>query len=245
MGKILNHIWRIWFLILALVATLLCAPFAYVFSFSPKHFKNSYFFIRLWCILLFYGMGFRYELEHATSKKIEREKKYVIISNHTSLMDIMLMCILHPHHPICFVGKKELVKIPIFGTIYKRVAVMVDRNSIRSRANVYQRCAERMKEGQNIVIFPEGGVPDDTNILLDTFKDGAFVLSSEHHFPLAVYSFIGLKEMFPFENGKGHPGKVKVILNDILEPNQLSKKLKLFSYNEIKKTLEEFYFVKK
>jgi 1-acyl-sn-glycerol-3-phosphate acyltransferase len=41
-----------------------------------------------------------------------------------------------------------------------------------------------MNEGQNIVIYPEGGVPDDTSIVLDEFKDGAFTLSSKHHFLL-------------------------------------------------------------
>jgi 1-acyl-sn-glycerol-3-phosphate acyltransferase len=51
---------------------------------------------------------------------------------------------------------------------------MVDRSSARSRADVYRRCAEKMEEGNSIVIFPEGGVPDDTSIILDDFKDGAF-----------------------------------------------------------------------
>jgi 1-acyl-sn-glycerol-3-phosphate acyltransferase len=38
-----------------------------------------------------------------------------------------------------------LVKIPIFGTIYKRICVMVDRSSAKSRADVYRRCEERME----------------------------------------------------------------------------------------------------
>ena len=114
--------------------------------------------MRIWCIILFYGMGFRYELTSPTGKIIDPEKNMCLFLNHTSIMDIMLMCILHPKHPICFVGKKELVKIPIFGTIYKRVCVMVDRKSMKSRTDVYRRCAERMNDGQNIVIYPEGGV---------------------------------------------------------------------------------------
>ena len=76
---------------------------------------------------------------------------------------------------------------------------MVDRSSAKSRAEVYRRCAERMEEGESIAIFPEGGVPDDTSVILDQFKDGAFILSSKHQSPLAVYTFVGLKEMFPFD----------------------------------------------
>ncbi|KAF5277018.1 hypothetical protein FQR65_LT16063 [Abscondita terminalis] len=152
-------------------------------------------------------MGFRYEL-------ISPRK------NHCPGEDI---CIYSNHTPY---GKKELVKIPIFGTIYKRVCVMVDRKSMKSRMEVYHRCAERMEKGQNIVIYPEGGVPDDTSIALDEFKEGAFTLSSKHHFPIAVYTFIGLKKMFPFDPGKGHPGKVKIILNDILQPNENKDEMK-------------------
>ena len=151
---------------------------------------------------------------------------------------IMLPVILFPKHPICFVGKKELVKIPIFGTIYKRICVMVDRSSARSRAEVYKRCAERMAEGDSIVIFPEGGVPDDTSVLLAPFKDGAFILSREHQSPIAVFTFVGLKEMFPFNNGQGHPGKVRIFMNDIIEPTKNIQELKEVSHNLIKFTLE-------
>lgn len=184
-------------------------------------------------------MGFRYELIRKTKEKIDENQQYVFVSNHTSIMDVMLPCILLPNHPLCFVGKKELVKIPIFGQIYKRICVMVDRNSAKSRADVYRRCAERMNEGQSIVIFPEGGVADDTSILLSNFKDGAFTLASKHQFPLLVFTFVGLKEMFPFDNKKGYPGKVKVFFNDILAPNEKADVLKNKAQEEIKKTLEK------
>ncbi len=114
---------------------------------------------------------------------------------------------------------------------------MVDRSSARSRADVYRRCAEKMEEGNSIVIFPEGGVPDDTSIILDDFKDGAFILSSKHDSPLAVYTFVGLKEMFPFDNSKGYPGKVRVYFNGIMEPSGSPKDLKEKAFQEIKKTL--------
>ena len=209
-----------------------------LFSIKKEHYPYAYFFIRLWCFGMFYGMGFRYELINLTAKKIDRDRQYVFISNHTSIMDVMLPCILIPHHPLCYVGKKELVKIPIFGIIYKRICVMVDRTSPRSRADVYRRCAERMEEGQSIVIFPEGGVPDDTSVILDSFKDGAFTLASKYQAPIAVFTFAGLKKLFPFDYSKGHPGKVKVYFNDIIEPNQSIESLKDEAHQKIKNVLE-------
>ncbi|WP_228458460.1 lysophospholipid acyltransferase family protein [Chryseobacterium hagamense] len=236
MTKILNYLWRIWMMILAFVFTILFGIPVYILSFSKKHYKYAYLFIRCWSYCMFYGMGLRYELIKLSRQKLDKKQQYVFISNHTSIMDIMLMCILCDH-PICFVGKKELVKIPIFGTIYKRICVMVDRKSARSRADVYRRCAEKMEEGNSIVIFPEGGVPDDTSVILDEFKDGAFTLSSKHQSPIVIFTFIGLKEMFPFDKGKGYPGKVRVYFNGILPPSESPKELKLSSFETIKKTL--------
>lgn len=209
-----------------------------LFSIKKEHYHYAYFFIRLWCFGMFYGMGFRYELINLTDKKIDKNQQYVFISNHTSIMDVMLPCILMPNHPLCYVGKKELVKIPIFGTVYKRICVMVDRTSARSRADVYRRCEERMEEGQSIVIFPEGGVPDDTSVLLDSFKDGAFILASKHQSPITVFTFVGLKEMFPFNYSKGHPGKVKVYFNDIMQPDQSVAMLKAEAHSKMKNILQ-------
>lgn len=241
MAKILNYLWRAWLLILAFVFTLIFGLPVYLLSFNKKHYKYAYRFVRYWSYGIFYGMGLRYELIKLSDEKLDKNQQYVFISNHTSIMDIMLMCILCADHPICFVGKKELVKIPIFGTIYKRICVMVDRGSARSRADVYRRCAEKMEEGNSIVIFPEGGVPDDTSIILDEFKDGAFTLSSKHHSPIVIYTFVGLKEIFPFDNSKGYPGKAKVYFNGILYPSAPPKELKLSSFETIKKTLLKHY----
>lgn len=238
MKKILNYIWRGWMIILGAVLTIVMGIPVLLFSIRKNHYKYAYQFIRFWCIGMFYGMGFRYELKNLTDKKIDKNKQYVFIANHTSLIDVMLPCILMPHHPLCYVGKKELVKIPIFGTIYKRICVMVDRSSAKSRADVYRRCEERMEEGQSIVIFPEGGVPDDQAVILDEFKDGAFILASKHQSALLVFTFVGLKEMFPFDYGKGHPGKVQVYFNDIIEPTSTVKDLKADSHLQIKKVLE-------
>ena len=238
MKKLLNYLWRGWMILLGLVLTIILFIPVYLLSFRKEHYKYAYYFVRVWCLGMFYGMGFRYQLIKETQKKIEKNKQYVIIANHTSIIDVFIPVLLFPNHPLCYVGKKELVKIPIFGTIYKRICVMVDRSSPRSRAEVYKRCAERMEEGDSVVLFPEGGVPDDTNVILDNFKDGAFILSNDHQSPIAIFTFIGLKEMFPFDNGKGHPGKVKIIFNDILEPTKNAQEMKAYSHNLIKFTLE-------
>lgn len=71
----------------------------------------------------------------------------MLVANHTSMLDIMMM--LHiSKNPFVFVGKKELVKIPIFGFFYKRVCIMVDREDTKSRTGgVYRRAQRRLNQG--------------------------------------------------------------------------------------------------
>ncbi|MDL1914309.1 MAG: 1-acyl-sn-glycerol-3-phosphate acyltransferase [Bergeyella sp.] len=232
-----NYLWRGWFVVLGTIFTLIFGLPVYLLSYRKKDYRYAYFFIRLWAYGIFYGMGFSYSFKNLSNSKLDVKQQYIIIANHTSAMDIMLMYILFPKHPICFVGKAEISKIPVLGLIYKRICILVDRSSPKSKMEVYTKCAQRLKEGNSIVIFPEGGVPDDTNIILDTFKKGAFVLSYKHRYPIAVYSIVGLKERFPFDNSKGYPGKISVFFNGILFPNSNTEDSKSRARASIKKTL--------
>ena len=59
-------------------------------------------------------------------------------------------------NPIVFVGKIELTKIPIFGFFYKRMVILVDRDSHKSRKQVYGQAKKRLEGGTSIGIYPEG-----------------------------------------------------------------------------------------
>ena len=73
-----------------------------------------------------YGMGFYPEIKF--KEPIQKGKSYMLVANHKSMIDIMLMLSISKD-PIVFVGKKELEKIPLFGYFYRRVCILVDRSS--------------------------------------------------------------------------------------------------------------------
>lgn len=219
--KIISVLWKCWFLFLTAFFVLTIGVFwTFPLSFSNKTFPLAYKGIRLWAILIFYGSGFRLKVDH--QDKLDANKSYMFVSNHTSVLDIMVMAIIHPKHPIVFVGKEELARIPIFGTIYKRICILVNRSDSKSKTRVFKLAKEKIQLGNSIVIFPEGGVPDDRQIILNQFKDGAFTISIVSDLPIAVYAFKGLKEMFPFSWTIGYPGTVHVKLLDIIETKDLS-----------------------
>lgn len=131
------------------------------------------------------------------------------IANHTSIADIMLMlhCI---KQPFVFVGKKELAQFPLFGFLYKRTCILVDRKDIQSRRAVFESAQEKLDMGYGICIFPEGGVPDDYDLLLDQFKDGAFRLAIEHQIPIVPLVFYDNKKRFSYKFDLASPGRMRV-----------------------------------
>jgi 1-acyl-sn-glycerol-3-phosphate acyltransferase len=120
-------------------------------------------------------------------------------------------------NPFVFVGKKELVKIPLFGFFYKRTCILVDRDNPKSRLEVFDRAQKRINQGLSICIFPEGKVPDDESVILDEFKDGAFRLAIEHKLPIVPLVFADNKIRLSYTFFSGSPGKMRVRILPFIE----------------------------
>ena len=181
--------------------------------------KDSWypFFYRLarfWARIILYGMGFWPQVKRL--QKTQSGKSYMYIANHTSMTDIMLM--LHTvRNPFVFVGKQELAKFPIFGYFYKQTCILVDRGDPKSRMAVFESAQKRLNQGLSICIFPEGGVPDDISIVLDTFKDGAFRLAIDHQIPIVPMVFFDNKKRFSYDFFTGSPGRMRVKMLPFIE----------------------------
>ncbi|MDL2140895.1 lysophospholipid acyltransferase family protein [Flavobacterium tructae] len=199
-------LWRVWFYILMAIPILIMLPFLLVSIASEKGYPYFFKMARIWAKFILFGMGFYYKVER--EETLVRNKSYMIVANHTSMTDIMLMLAL-VKNPFVFVGKKELSKIPLFGFFYKRTCILVDRSSSKSKNEVFKRAQNRLNQGLSICIFPEGGVPDDESILLDEFKDGAFRLAIEHQIPIVPIVFADNKERFSYTFFSGSPGKMR------------------------------------
>ena len=222
----LGHIlYRIWFYILVSVPIFLFFPLLIITSISEKTYPQFFWLARnIWANTILYGMLCFPKIKY--EEKIARDKSYMLVANHTSMLDIMMMLKVSKH-PFVFVGKKELVKIPVFGFFYKRVCIMVDRDDSRSRTGVYRRAHKRLSKGLSICIFPEGGVPEE-NIVLDKFKDGAFKMALNQKIPIVPIVFYDNKKRFPFTFFNGHPGitraKVMPFVNTVnLEETDLAR----------------------
>lgn len=225
--------WRIWFYLLVILPIIILSPILILTIISEKTYGFFFKLARLWAKIIFFGMGFYHRISYL--QKLDKGKSYMLVANHTSMTDIMLMLLIVKHNPFVFVGKKELSKFPIFGFFYKRVCILVDRSSSKSRFKVFELAQKRLQQGLSICIFPEGGVPDDESIVLDEFKDGAFRLAIEHQIPIIPMTFIDNKKRFPFRFFSGSTGRMRVVVHPFIE----TKGLSLESKQEIKEKVRQ------
>lgn len=206
--------WRIWFYVLMAIPILIMLPFLVISIWTEKGYPYFFKMARLWAKFILFGMGFYYKVEK--SQELDPNKSYMIVANHTSMADIMLMLAVIKN-PFVFVGKKELSKIPLFGFFYKRTCILVDRSCSKSRMEVFNSAEKRIKRGLSVCIFPEGGVPSDEKIVLDTFKDGAFRLAIEHQIPILPITFGDNKKRFSYTFFSGTPGIMRVKIHSLVQ----------------------------
>ena len=140
---------------------------------EPKRSRVAYFFYTKWMALFFILSGVRRVIKGRENFK--KGQNYVVVCNHNSLMDPPLSSPAIPG-PNKTIAKAEMAKIPIFGIIYKRGAVLVDRKSEESRRASYGKMKEVLQQGLHMCIYPEG-TRNKTKEPLQRFHDGAFRLA--------------------------------------------------------------------
>ena len=221
MRKTLLILWRMWFYLLSSTLVIILFPLLALLLLFPDGYRPFFWIARnLWARTVLLGTGFWMKKTFKTT--VDLKKSYMLVANHSSYIDIMLMFAAAPN-PFVFVGKKELVKIPFFGYLYKRAAIMVDRSSSKSRYGVYGRAKKVLQKGYSVCIFPEKEYTDET-ILLNPFKQGAFKIAIEHELPICPMVFLDCKRKFPWYTTHGYPGLLRVDIHPTLPTAGLGEK---------------------
>ncbi len=108
--------------------------------------------------------------------KIARGKPCVMVANHQSGADIMVLFGLHV--PFKWVAKQGLFVIPFIGwNMYLSRYIPIERSQGRSKLRMMDRAAKALQEGNSVMMFPEGTRSPDGRI--HPFKSGAFRLAFE------------------------------------------------------------------
>jgi len=124
-----------------------------------------------WCGALLRMFGVRVLVRGAPPP---RGKAYLVVSNHRSTADILLLLRAFGGH---MVSRADLARWPLVGVAARAVGtVFVDRQDAVSGANAVRAIRDRLVAGHTVIVFPEGTTfADDT---VRPFHAGAFVAAA-------------------------------------------------------------------
>lgn len=112
----------------------------------------------------------------AGRENMDRRKVYVMVSNHKSLMDILVLFRSFLHFK--WVSKASMFKAPLLGWNMKLNGyIPIRRGDPHSREKCLAHCKRWLAKGSSVLFFPEGTRSHDGN--LGRFKLGAFRLAIE------------------------------------------------------------------
>lgn len=219
--NLLKGIYTFFAITLFIVLFLIFFPLFLIPVYFPRQFKLVGVLNRWWAWLFFPMIGMPWKVEYRL--KLDPKKVYIFCPNHFSYLDIAIMGL--NHHNTIFVGKSAMEKIPLFGFMYRKLHITVDREKLSSRYSTFTRSLAALDQGKSLVIFPEGGVVTHLPPHMGRFKDGAFRAAIERKIQLVPvtipYNWIILPDAkYMLLNWK----PLKLIFHEPIDPSEYTLK---------------------
>ncbi len=134
----------------------------------------------LWSDLMV-GINFYWKVQVEGRDKIDPSQVYVMVSNHQSGLDVLVLFKLHTHFK--WVAKKELFSIPFIGwQMGLNGYIPIERAHGKSKLKMMDKAAESIAARNSVILFPEGTRSPDGN--LHPYKTGAFKLALDARAPV-------------------------------------------------------------
>ncbi|MGD1840400.1 MAG: lysophospholipid acyltransferase family protein [Thermonemataceae bacterium] len=143
--------------------------------------KGIYYLNKIWARVYFFCCFIPVEIERRFVPTDDRP--YIYCANHSSYIDIITMGLV-VHHQHAFVGKASLGKVPVFGYMYRRLHIAVEREKPSEAYKALLRMKQIVEHGKSIIMFPEGGIKTKNPPRLAHLKDGAFRVAIETQTPI-------------------------------------------------------------
>ncbi|MDB4976675.1 MAG: 1-acyl-sn-glycerol-3-phosphate acyltransferase [Myxococcaceae bacterium] len=125
---------------------------------------------------------------------IRTDRTYVLVANHQSLGDILVLFGLFRHFK--WVSKREIFKVPFIGwNMLMNDYVGVKRGDATSIGKMLAECREHLEHGSSVMLFPEGTRSHDGE--MKSFKHGAFTLARELGLEVVPIVIDGTRDALP------------------------------------------------
>lgn len=242
---ILGFVWKLYIAVLFIITAVFFYPFIVPLLNTIENKRRAFRIFVVWS-WTFRILAFYFVRKVAVNQL--PKGPYLIVANHSSYLDIFLMYSILPNHPFLFLGKSEILSYPLIKTFFKRMNIPVYRNNHRKAAQSVVKAIQEIKNGWSIVIFPEGGIPDEDNPKMIPFKKGAFILAKETGIPIVPVTFTNNFLLFSDPTkilGPAMPGISKVHIHPFIESKKVNeldlKELSEYCFEIINKPLIDKY----
>lgn len=199
---------------------------------EPKRSHLMHSIYRNWMRVFFFFSGIRLRIKG--KENFAAGENYILVYNHNSLFDVPVSVPFTPGANKT-IAKVELSRIPIFGLLYKRGSVLVDRKSEDSRKMSYLKMKEVLNMGLHMCIYPEG-TRNKTTEPLQRFHDGAFRLSFDSKKSILPALIFNSTKVLPRKIFFFWPAKIELNYLKPVAPKDFSSKeaLKEYVFNLMK-----------
>jgi len=144
-------------------------------------------------------------------ERIDGREAYVMVSNHQSLLDILVLFRLFTHFK--WVSKAENFRIPFVGwNMTLNRYIRIERGSAKGNLSMMRSAEAALREGSSVMIFPEG--TRSPTGALGEFKAGAFELAVRSGRPVLPIVIQGTAAALPrrgFVLRGGHAIRISIL----------------------------------
>ena len=211
--RVLLLLYTAWCVFWFVALFLLLFPFTYLFLQKEKWKPYAHAINRLWGKLFFPLVGIRFQINYRF--RPARRGTYVFCANHFSYLDIATMGVILDNY-FAFVGKHGVKKVPLFGYMFAKLHIQVDRDKGHSRAYSLNKSIKTLVSGRSVMVFPEGGIvtkhPPQLHLPL---QKGAFIMAIQQQVPLVSVTLHTNHQLLPDETPiRLRPGVVRAIVHE-------------------------------
>jgi len=195
--------------------------------------RTVMFLMKFWARSVFFIIGKRLYIEGV--ENLNKEGRYILIANHSSLFDIIAIVSFFPD--LSWFGHERLTRIPVFKQVLKLTDyVPMRKTSIRNTKEMINQLIEKSKKN-NIAMFPEG--TRSLNGKVNDFYRGFIILLRSAEIdvlPVTLNGFYGLKPKNRFYIGFN--SRLSVIIHEPIRRNELINRNDSEIINTVKSKIE-------
>lgn len=175
--------------------------------------------VKIFCQIMVRLLGYPLKVEgveYLKNKERGSEDPLVYVCNHASYVDpLLLLAVLSPQ--VHIVGKSEVLKWPLLGSILKKLGYpTVDRWDVSKSLEATTSIMNSLNQGYSVIFFPEGTFTYATG--LRPFKLGAFKVAVDAEVPLCPIAIQGTRQFLRGNQWLLNPSHFKVNISKPIVP---------------------------